>query len=217
MKKALLFALPLAYSLTLPGCLIPHRFSDADTDTDSNGNATSGAEDTQGPGQTSSLPGPDGDWPPSDGFDPIPDIGDGTLSEDMLVVIELPQGRMTMWFYAERPGYGIVGHFQDAVPAAPGQMPLWVPAGQPMDIGYNGVEDNNFGVILDNYDLPDTTPLGPVNADLVFDLWLYSDRLMCGTVDIDLPAGEFIDDAPVVVWPLEDLLDPDPAFECVEP
>lgn len=215
-------------ALPLTGCLVDHEFSDFETDSDASAGATSATsgQETEGatqgsadgPGQTSNASaGDDGDWPPNAGFDPVPDIGDGTLSDAMIVVAELPQGRMYLSFYAERPGYGIVGSFANAVANPEGVPPLWIPDTPSYDIGYNGVEQNEFGVILNDFTLADTTPLGPIVVDLVFKLRLYSDNLMCGTVDIDLPGSDRIDDAPVVVWQVEDILDPNPVFGCVEP
>ncbi len=206
--NALSFTWTLAFLALGGGCEIDRQFgSEGEAD------AATGTTDTAfEPTGTSDGPGATGSWPPAAGFDPIPDIGDNTLSHDVLLISETPVGRLYLFAHAERLG----DTFQGSIGAAQ-HLDDWGSVGE--IVAYDGlVVENRVGASALHLDLPaGTHPFGPTARvlEMSFDLQFYADRLLCGTLDLSLQGGESFSSVPVIAKPIVEVhADPMPPLLC---
>ncbi|MEM7158054.1 MAG: hypothetical protein AAF799_34755 [Myxococcota bacterium] len=149
-------------------------------------------------------PGPD--------FDPVPDIGDGTLDDEMLAIVQTGSGPLYLWMLAQRKGDTFQAWLRSTELSSD-----WFPVGVE---GFSNalVIQNAFTVPYEGFEfVAGAHPFGAeaVTVDLVFDLALYEDELLCGTLDIDFPGGTDLQGLPVVMRPIDELgAAPDPATTC---
>lgn len=164
------------------------------------GNAGSNPDDDDdGVGQGGTVD--DAEWP--DGFDPRGDVGDHTLREPVLLVVQTDLGPLFVHVYAERLGDGFQAW---ATPAT--YDGAWEAVGEPLrESGSDAVVDNEVRVgFVDMVFPPGLHPFGPDEArvDLFLDVRFYDDRLLCGFVELDLFFSDDMDQtAPFVAVPID--------------
>lgn len=192
----------------------------ADTDPAAT-DASPGATTSPGDGADSAADGEGanesvgGAWPPPDGFDPAPDVGDGVLSHEMLIVADLPDGPLYLWMYAERLGDSFQGQL------APARLDgTWMAAAAPASFDGGAFDDNVAHATIEALALP--AGLHPfsdagVSVDLDLEVWIYGEDLLCGTMEIDLNGPDLADHVavPFAAHPIEAIgADPAPPLAC---
>lgn len=132
--------------------------------------------------------------PPFDTFSPVGDVGDGVLlGDEMLLIADTPDGRLTLWWTPERLGDTVQGFLGPAafVDGA------WGPVGEAVWLQTDiGPVVDNVVPLQDALVLPeDTHPFGPgaIAVDVFLEAFFYADKLLCGHLDLAGSDAHFID------------------------
>ena len=193
-----------ALLLLLPGCLVDRKL----------GAFESGEADAGDDG----APADDGGFDPfaDSGSPVVGDIGDGTLDDDMLWVIQTPDGPLYLFGLTQRLG----DSFQAWLQATTFNGATWVPAGpETRDSSSGGpFDDNDVRGAWEDLFLPaGTHPWGneDLNIDFTFNARLHADELICGRINIDFEGGEDLPGLTFVAVPADELdADPMPNPPC---
>jgi hypothetical protein len=196
----------LVVSLSLPACLADRKLGDLPEEAGDEADPTDDTTPDDPPA------GPDG-WP--SGFDPRADVGDGTLDDDMLFVIQTPDGPFYLFMLAQRLGDG----FQAWVQAASYDGTTWIGVGPDVfDSGSGPVDENAFATAFEDLSLSAANhPFGDetLTVDIQLEGRLYADELLCGFMDIDFEGGDDLFALPFVAVPVDEIgSDPAPAPPC---
>ncbi len=207
MRLALLVAVA-----ALTGCFSDRSLGAFDDAGMSEGGQTDGGgmPGTEGPMTDGGSPQ---DWPPAE-FDPVPDIGDRTLDDDLLLIADTGSGRLYLHLFAQRLGDTFQGQIRAARFAGDG----WEPAGPELFVNTGGVDGNEVTVSVEALELPaGTHAFGSeaVVVDVIARSRLYADELLCGTLDLDFLGRPDQLALPFVALPIDEVgADPAPPRQC---
>lgn len=198
----------LAVALTAGGC-----FADRNLGGFGDDEAVASTESPTGmaTGEGADLPE---DWPPP-GLDMVPDVGDGTFRGDMLLIVESFVGPFRFIGDLERLG----DTFQGSISVAVFDNGAWERVGASATLDVNDrVFGNLVGFTVPELTLPDGTHpfgVGPKDVEVGVVAGLYTDRLLCGTLDVFVGSTLEVDEAPFVAVPLVGVVnDPNPPLQC---